>query len=190
MMLSCRAGDGTAGRRLTCSDARIVYRLTELRPGLIPILRRASAHDRPRSASAGVPHRGPVSSFARRISVIARCLVRATSSSGSHRCKFRRCRFDMTCYVPQKGCDLACDSRSGDGLPFAPRHQPPIASAEPDLGPPGNITDLLRKMRLAVLVTTTDACRMAIGPCRFDQGLAGAAVTCLCDPALTSRLSG
>jgi len=46
---ACKAGDGTAGRRLTFSDARIGYRLSGFRPGLVPVLRRASAHSRPQS---------------------------------------------------------------------------------------------------------------------------------------------
>ena len=37
-MKSCKAGDGPAGRRLTCSDARVGYRLSDFRPGLLPCL--------------------------------------------------------------------------------------------------------------------------------------------------------
>jgi hypothetical protein len=82
LMWSCRAGDGTAGRRLTCSDARIVYRLTEFRLGLVPILRRASVYDRPHSGSTGVPHRGPVSSFARRMLLVAQVIIVVASPVG------------------------------------------------------------------------------------------------------------
>ena len=51
----CKAGDETAGRRLTFSDARIGYRLSGFRPGLVPVLRRASAQGRPPSVSSGIP---------------------------------------------------------------------------------------------------------------------------------------
>jgi hypothetical protein len=37
-MQACKAGDGTAGRRLTFSDARVGYRLSGFRPGLVPVL--------------------------------------------------------------------------------------------------------------------------------------------------------
>jgi len=95
----------------------------------------------------------------------------------------------MTGYVPEKGGNLARDCRGGDGLQFAPRHQLPVSSTEPDLSLPSNITYVLREMRLAILVMTADACWMAISPCRFDQGLAGPAVACLGDPALPPCLS-
>src|SRR5215217_3629652 len=46
-MKSCKAGGGPVGRRLTCSDARVGYRLSDYRPGLVPVLSRASAHSSP-----------------------------------------------------------------------------------------------------------------------------------------------
>ncbi len=66
-MWSCKAGDGTAGRRLTCSDARVGYRLSDFRPGLVPVLQRASARKPAAKRSTGVPHRGPASSLAQRL---------------------------------------------------------------------------------------------------------------------------
>jgi hypothetical protein len=52
---SCRAGDGPAGRRLTCSDARVGCRLSDFRPGLVPVLRRASARSWPPSVAREFP---------------------------------------------------------------------------------------------------------------------------------------
>ena len=51
----CKAGDGTAGRRLTCSDARVGYRISGFRPGLVPVLQRASARSRPPSGAREFP---------------------------------------------------------------------------------------------------------------------------------------
>lgn len=51
----CKAGDRPAGRRLTCSDARVGYRRSEFRPGLIPLLRRASAQSWPPSVAREFP---------------------------------------------------------------------------------------------------------------------------------------
>jgi hypothetical protein len=54
-MYSCKAGDGTAGRRLTCSDARVGYRISGFRPGLVPVLQRASARGWPPSGAREFP---------------------------------------------------------------------------------------------------------------------------------------
>src|SRR5689334_3480090 len=51
----CKAGDGRAGRRLTGSDARVGYRRSDFRPGLVPVLRRASARGWPPSAAREFP---------------------------------------------------------------------------------------------------------------------------------------
>jgi len=67
VMWLCKAGDGAAGCRLTFSDARIGYRLSGFRPGLSHSY---SGHrqGRPPSVCSGMPHRGPVSSHAQRMS--------------------------------------------------------------------------------------------------------------------------
>jgi hypothetical protein len=43
------------GRRLTCSDARVGYRLSDFRPGLFPVLRRASARSWPQAIAREFP---------------------------------------------------------------------------------------------------------------------------------------
>jgi hypothetical protein len=84
----CMLGDGAAGRRLTCCDARTGYRRSEFRPGLFPVLERASASSRPPSATPEVPHRGSVSNHARGVCGLARVYTRAQLSpsggGGSH----------------------------------------------------------------------------------------------------------
>ena len=52
---SCKAGDGPVGRRLTCSDARVGYRRSDFRLGLVPVLRRASARSWPPSVAREFP---------------------------------------------------------------------------------------------------------------------------------------
>lgn len=51
----CKAGDRPAGRRLTCPDARAGYRRSEFRPGLVPVLRRASVRSWPPSVAREFP---------------------------------------------------------------------------------------------------------------------------------------
>lgn len=58
-MWLCRAGGEAARRRLTISDARIGYRMSGLRPGLLPVLHRASAHGRPPSVRREFPTVAP-----------------------------------------------------------------------------------------------------------------------------------
>jgi hypothetical protein len=49
------AGTTPAGRRLTCSGARVVCRIYGSYPGLVPVLRRASARGRPPSGAREFP---------------------------------------------------------------------------------------------------------------------------------------
>src|ERR1700744_2780995 len=54
-----RGRRGACGRRSTCSDTRVGYRLSDFRPGLVPVLRRASAQSWPPSVARERPAVGP-----------------------------------------------------------------------------------------------------------------------------------
>jgi hypothetical protein len=59
LIRSCKAGDGPVGHRSTCSDARVGYHLSDFRPGLVPVLRRASAPSWPLAIAREFPTVGP-----------------------------------------------------------------------------------------------------------------------------------
>jgi hypothetical protein len=84
---------------------------------------------------------------------------------------------------PQESRDLARDRHGYHGGAFSLGHQAAIACAQACLCLPGQW-----QIGLSQLMANPDASRIAISPCCFDQGFAGAAVACLGDAALSFGL--
>jgi len=149
---ACKAGDGTAGRRLTFSDARVGYRLSGFRPGLVPVLRRASARGRPPSVIGSSPP-WPRPQPCTTIVSVARSILRFVASSKLRAFSFwsrlDRCRLDVRRNGPKERGDFACDRRDHHGGLLAFCNKPPVAGAKTSLRLPGNGTDLFGQVRLS-----------------------------------------
>ena len=144
-MQACKAGDGTAGRRLTISDARVGYRLSGFRPGLVPVLTRASARNRPRRVCGSSPPWPrpqpcttdlfvvPATSFPVALSLrMASCLP-----------WLRGQWLDVTRNIPQECANLPSYRNNSDGLLLTSSRQAPVASAQTCLRLPCDVPNYL-----------------------------------------------
>src|SRR5512134_1376242 len=182
-----RAYEGRAGREVgrlddgrSSSDARVGYRIPEIRPGLLPLLLRASAqkgrpkrqtgvplpwpHLQPCTAAGGVKTRFTVAGW--RGSSCPSHRMDGVSASG-------RPRRDLMGDRPEERRHFPGDGGGDDSAPFAACDELAVATAEAQLRLPGDVAHRLRQIAGAVEQRSAHPGAEAVGPRTFDENPPG-----------------
>ena len=178
------------------SDARVGYRIPEIRPGLLPLLLRTSDQDGPAQASdEGSPAvASPTALHGRRwrktrFTVLGGAVPPVLASDGwCLRIRLPSARPHGR--SPRGTLPFPGDGGGDDSAPFAACDELAVATAEAQLRLPGDVAHRLRQIACAVEQRSTHPGAEAVGPRTFDENPPGPALAGLGDPAASHRAGG
>ncbi len=119
---------------LTCSDAPVGYSISGVRPGLVPVLQRASARSRPPSGAREFPTVVPPPALYNGLrSLLALISLLNVQRSGAvlRRLQRDRCRLDLARDGPAEGSNFPCNRSDDHGVALRLRDQLSTFSPSP-----------------------------------------------------------